>query len=111
MAIAQRYAGVRRGYKTKTITAARREPTPLQRVVTSLIGGARELRAFVADELVYETIDTLRVLQYVRYELGFRPQSRSKPTTPEAERFELQPDRRPDRNACGGEPVRVVAER
>lgn len=111
MAIAQRSVGVRRGYKPKTKSTMRRESLVLRRVAASLLGGARELGSLVADEIIYATMDTLRVMQYVRYELGFRTQGRVASPLREQESLAPQPERRFERGAFGTEPIRVLAKR
>ncbi len=83
MAIAQRQVSVTRGYKEKAKRVERREPNVLQRVVRSLRTNAREISAYVADEIVYATMDTLRVLNYLRYELGFKTRARVEPVVHE----------------------------
>ena len=70
MAIAKQTTGVTIGYKPKAKKGERRKLTLLQRVVVTLIANAREIRAFAADEIVYVTMDTVRLLQYLRYEFG-----------------------------------------
>ena len=70
MAIAKQSAGVTIGYKPKVKQVERRKPTLLQRMVVSLIANAREMREFAADEIVYATMDTVRLLNYLRYEFG-----------------------------------------
>lgn len=71
MAIAKQTAGVTFGYKPKVKQVERRKPTLLQRIVATCIVNAREMREFVADEIVYETMDTIRLLRYLRYEFGW----------------------------------------
>ena len=71
MAIAKPSAGVTIGYKPKVKQVERRKPTLLQRVVVSLLANAREMREFAADEIVYATMDTVRLLHYLRYEFGW----------------------------------------
>ena len=70
MAIAKQSAGVSFGYKPKAKRVERRKPTWLQRMVGTLGANAREMREFAADEIVYETMDTIRLFKYLRYELG-----------------------------------------
>lgn len=75
MAIAKQRVGagtVTRGYKPKAermpraLPAERREPPALLRAMHSLRFGLREMLAALQDELVYVTVDTLRVMRYVR---------------------------------------------
>ena len=70
MAIAKQSAGVTFGYKPKAKRVERRNSTWLQRIVGMCIVNAREMREFVADEIAYETMDTIRLLNYLRYEFG-----------------------------------------
>ncbi|TAH49561.1 MAG: hypothetical protein EYC68_16745 [Chloroflexota bacterium] len=111
MAIAQRQAGVTRGYKSKTKRAARCEPSLWQRIVKSLRVSAREMREFVVDEIVYETMDTLRVLDYLRYELGFRTRTRVKPVVHELEQFVYDHELIHEVGTFSAEQVRVLAKR
>ncbi len=75
MAIAQKHNGVTRGYKSKTQRVARREPGLRARAWATCRIGARELRALVADEIICATIDTVRVLDFLRVGLGWRTRS------------------------------------
>lgn len=70
MAIAKQSMGVTVGYKPKVKQVERRKQTLLQRAALSLSANAREIREFVADEIVYATMDTARLLNYLRYEFG-----------------------------------------
>lgn len=79
MAIAKQSAGVTIGYKPKVKQVERRKPTRLQRMVMSLLANAREMREFAADELVYATMDTMRLLKYLRYEFGLAGMRRRTP--------------------------------
>ncbi len=72
MAIAKQSAGVTVGYKSKAKRVERRKPTLLQRVIGACIANAREMREFVADEIVCETMDTIRLFKYLRYEFGWK---------------------------------------
>jgi hypothetical protein len=64
--------GVRRGYRVNKHRVMPAEVSKVQRLVSTCRSGARELRGFVEDEIVYATMDTLRVLSYLKYELGSR---------------------------------------
>lgn len=87
MAIANRTAGVTRGYKVKAKRAARNEPSGWQRAGTTLRQGAREIVCFAQDEIVYATMDTLRLLEYLRYELRRETRVRVEPVVQEWESF------------------------
>jgi|GEM_PF-2800611 hypothetical protein len=87
MAIAKRSAGVTRGYKVKINRVAKHEPNVWQRGLASLQQGAREIVAFTRDEIVCATIDTLRLLEYLRYELRLGTRTRVKPVVRELETF------------------------
>jgi hypothetical protein len=90
MALAQRQVGVTRGYKVKVNRVEREEPeTPawIAQVGSSLRAGARELCELFADEIVYATMDTVRVMNFVRYELGFRTRERVEPVVHDLENF------------------------
>jgi hypothetical protein len=87
MAIAKRSAGVTRGYKVKTKRAVKREPGVWQRGLVSLQQSAREIVAFTRDEIVCATIDTLRLLEYLRYEWRIGTRARAKPVVRELETF------------------------
>ncbi len=87
MAITKQQIGVTRGYKAKTKRVEKHEPSVFQIVLTSLHASAREIRDFVRDEMVYATMDTARVLNYLRYELGFRTRTRVEPLVQEVEQF------------------------
>lgn len=87
MAIAQRTIGVRQGYRKKTTAIARRESTLLQRAVASLLGGAREMRVLLSDEIIYATLDTARFLNYARTELGLARRSGAETVAHDLEHF------------------------
>ena len=61
-------SGVKRGYKPKQKSVKRREFDFVQQSAVILNQFARETLAFLADEIVYATIDTLHVLRYLRAE-------------------------------------------
>jgi hypothetical protein len=65
MAIATWEAGVKPGYKTKR--AAKHGLSVWRRTHRIMFSTARELSEFLQDEIVYATIDTLRLLEAVRY--------------------------------------------
>jgi hypothetical protein len=113
MAIAQRQVGVTRGYKAKAKAkrAERRDSPELAKFLASLRQGARELREFVSDEIVYATMDTLRLMRYVRYELGFRTRARVAPVVQEIEHFVHDHELMHDVGTLGTEQVRVLAKR
>ncbi|MBI4673866.1 MAG: hypothetical protein HY741_19645 [Chloroflexi bacterium] len=87
MAIANRTAGVTRGYKPKAKRAAKCEPSVWRRAAASLRQGAREIVAFAQDEIVYATMDTLHLLAYLRYELRIETRTRVEPVVQEWESF------------------------
>lgn len=105
MAIAKQQPGVTRGYRTKAQRAMPRKPTMVRRIVMSLRQGARELHEFVTDELVYATIDTVRILNFLRWELGFRTRARVEPVVHELEHFVH------DHETLNSEQVRALAKR
>lgn len=70
MAIAKPSSGVTIGYKPKAKRVERRKPTWLQWTAAGVIRNGRELCEFAADEIVYATMDTARLLNYLRYEFG-----------------------------------------
>jgi hypothetical protein len=104
MALAQRQAGVTHGYQEKVKRVQKTEPTLLQLVVKTLLTNARDIREFIADEIVYETLDTLHLLRYIKYQLGFRPRRRG-----ESVNTERTPNFAPP--ATYPEPVPVMAKR
>ncbi len=69
-------SGVKRGYKPKQKLVKRREFDFVQQSVIILNQFAREALAFLTDEIVYATIDTLRVLRYLRAEFRRAPRKR-----------------------------------
>ena len=87
MAIAKQQIGVTRGYKPKTKRVEKRERSVFHNMLATLRASAREFRAFIADEIVYATMDTARVLNYLQYELGFRTRTRVEPVMHELEQF------------------------
>ncbi len=87
MAIANRTAGVTRGYKAKAKRAARREPNVWQRAVATWRQGAREIACLAQDEIVYATMDTLCLFEYLRYELRLKTRARVEPVVQEWESF------------------------
>jgi hypothetical protein len=81
MAIARQQVGVRQGYRARerrVILEERRTLTKLQWIAAGLLSNAREIRDAIADEIVYATMDTVRVLEWLRYEFGFRGVRRGK---------------------------------
>jgi hypothetical protein len=108
--IAKRQAGVTRGYKAKANRLESGGPSLLQRAVTSLLSGAREIREYVVDEIVYATMDTARLLQYLRYELGFKTRSRVQPVVHELEHFVHDHDLIHEVGTFSTEQVRVLAK-
>ncbi|HZQ06277.1 MAG TPA: hypothetical protein VFD70_06820 [Anaerolineae bacterium] len=70
-------SGVKRGYKPKQKSVKRHEVTLAQKTLITLNQLARETLAYLADEMVYATIDTVRVLRYIRAEFGRAPRRRS----------------------------------
>lgn len=111
MAIAQRQVGVTRGYRSKAKRAERRYLPQVAKVTASLKQGARELGELVADEIVYATMDTLRLMQYVRYELGFRTRARVEPVVHEIEHFVHDHELMHEVGPLTTEQVRVLAKR
>lgn len=114
MALAQRHVGVTRGYKVKVKRVERAEPeTPrwVVRAVVSLRAGARELRELFMDEIVYATIDTLRVMNFVRYELGFRTRARVEPMVQELEQFVAEHDLIHEVGTLQTEQARILVKR
>lgn len=111
MAIAKQPVSVTRGYKSKAKRAQQRKPSLWQRVVMSLRQGARELRAFVADEVIYATMDTARLLNYLRWELGFRTRARVEPVVHDLEHFVHDHELIHDVATFNKEQVRVLAKR
>ncbi len=90
MASAKQQVGVRPGYKARerrVRVEERREPSQLQKIVGVVLSNARDVREFVADEIVYATMDTIRLWEWLRYELGFRTTQRVKPMVYELEQF------------------------
>ncbi len=66
--------------------------------------GARELVALVSNEIVYATMDTLRLMAYLRYLLHLDRRARAAPPVPEWEHLVRDPERVP-------EPSFLAAER
>lgn len=111
MAMAKHNAGVRQGYPTKTKRAVKRAPSVWLRAAASFKQSARALREFGRDELVYATMDTVRLLNSLRYELGFRTRTRVEPMVQELEHFVHDHELLHDVGAFGAEQVRVLAKR
>jgi hypothetical protein len=111
MAIAKQPVSVTRGYKAKAKRVVRREPSLWQTVGMSLRQGARELREFVVDEIVYATMDTLRMINYLRWELGFRTRARVEPVVQELEHFVHDHELIHDVATFNKEQVRVMVKR
>jgi hypothetical protein len=87
MAIAQRHAGVTRGYKAKPKKAGKPRTVVLVRLMVGIRRGARELAGYVRDEIAYATMDTARLVEYLRAELGLRTRARVLPVAQELENF------------------------
>lgn len=69
MAIAKQAVGVTRGYKSRTQRAAKQRPNVLERAGSSFQQSARALLNLARAEIVYATIDTMRLLEYMQYAL------------------------------------------
>lgn len=95
MALAQRHAGVVKGYQAKAKRIEKVEPSFLQVAVKTLVSSAREIREFMVDEIVYETMDTVRLVRYLKYQLGFRPR-RAKPAATKREVIPASPMTQPE---------------
>lgn len=111
MALAQRQAGVTRGYKVKVKRSERATPARVGGVVAKARAGARELRELFVDEIVYATMDTVRVLNFVRYELGFRTRERVEPIVEDLENFVHDHDLIHDVGTLQTEQARVFVKR
>lgn len=111
MALAQRQAGVTRGYKVKGKRAERETPAWIGSVVASVRAGARELRGLFVDEIVYATMDTVRVMNFVRYELGFRTRERVEPIVEDLENFVHEHDLIHEVGTLQTEQARVLVKR
>lgn len=116
MAIAKRNAGVTLGYKTKPKRAAKRGPNVLLRTARMLRQSAYEIVVFAQDEIVYMTMDTLRLLEYLRYELRMETRTRVEPVVQEFESFVhehelIRHDRVRDAGTFAVEPVSAVGAR
>ena len=82
MGIANRTIGltsVTRGYKPQAQRATARTRDATSRARLSWRASARGLAIWARAELVYATIDTLRLLAYLQYELGWRTRTRVEP--------------------------------
>ena len=66
-------AGVKRGYKPKPKSVKRRRLDMVRQRAFKFNQLARELFAFLGDEIVYATIDTVRVVRYVQSEFRRTP--------------------------------------
>ena len=87
MAIAERNVSVSRGYKSKSARAAKRGPNILQRAKVLLRQSAHEIIEFARDEIVYATIDTLHLFEYVHYALRRATRTRVAPVIQDLETF------------------------
>ncbi len=87
MAKAEHSAGVKRGYKPKTKRVTKPKPNASQRVLRAVRQGTREFVEFARDEVVYATIDTAQLLEYLRYALKRETRTRVKPVVQEWEAF------------------------
>lgn len=105
MAIVKQQASVTRGYKPKGQRTAPRKLSLWQRINLSVRQGARELREFVTGELVYATMDTVRLLNFLRWELGFRTRARVEPVVHNVEHSAREQD------TFNQEQVRLLAKR
>jgi sugar-specific transcriptional regulator TrmB len=87
MAIAKRNVSVSRGYKPKRARASKRGPNVLSRARMMLRENLREIIEFARDEIVYATVDTLHLFEYVRYALRRETRTRVVPVIHELETF------------------------
>lgn len=87
MAMAKRNVSVSRGYKPKSARASKRGPNVLSRARVMLRENVREIIEFARDEIVYATMDTLHLFEYVRYTLRRETRSRVAPVVQEWETF------------------------
>lgn len=85
MAIAKRNVSVSRGYKPKTMRAAKRGPNVLARAGMALRQSGREMLDFARDEIAYATLDTMQLLEYLRYALRRETRTRVTPVIQELE--------------------------
>ncbi len=104
MALAQRHAGVTQGYRVKVKRVERTEPAWMVVAWGNVKSSARELRELVRDEIAYATMDTMRVLEYLKYELGFRERKKPAPVVREREAMYAV-------ETLQAEPVGVMAKR
>lgn len=111
MAIAKKQVSVTQGYKPRTRVGTPRKANALQRALTSLGQNAREVCEFITDEIVYATMDTVRVLNYLRYEFGFRARARVEPVVHELEHFVHEYDLVHDVGTYSAEQVGGLAKR
>lgn len=111
MAIVKQQVSVTRGYQAKAHQVKEGHPSLLRRALTSLHAGARELRALMVEEIVCATMDTARLLNYLRYELGFRTRTRVQPVRHDLGQFVHEHERMYDMGTFNTEKVRVLAKR
>jgi len=68
MALVKQHAGVTPRFGNQTTSSAA-QPGVVRRALATCRQGARELTNLVRDEIAYATIDTLRVVVWLRYQL------------------------------------------
>ncbi len=107
MGIAKQQIGVTRGYKAKTKRSPERAPNASLKILASLRASAREIRAFVAAELVYATMDTARLLNYLTWQFGFRARRRVDPVRHDLELFVHEHELLHDSPTLATEKIRV----
>lgn len=78
------------------------EPGGVRTVLSTCRQGAREIAALLGDEIVYATIDTLRVVLWLRYQLGIDRRAYKTPLQMEREQRQraAQPVTEPSRFAA-----------
>lgn len=93
MAIAKQNLQVTRGYKPKHARAVKTGPNGLQRLVRVPRQYAREMVDFGRDEIAHAMIDTLHLLEYLRWTRRRETQTRVAPVMHDWETFvhDLEP--------------------
>lgn len=93
MAIAKQNLQVTRGYKPKHARALKSGPNGLHRIVRAPRQYAREMIDFGCDEIAHAMIDTLRLLEYLRWTRRREARTRVAPVRHDREPFvhDLEP--------------------
>jgi hypothetical protein len=98
---------VRPGYSPRQARPRRSREAPPSRVNPSLRRVARGIRQTVADEIVYATIDTIRLWRYLRFQMGARSRPDARTVGNAADPVGRKREAHPETGALAAEQIRA----